>query len=182
MDRIAEFLLEACFLKQIPRSGYQFLRAGRESVAEHVYCTTMIALVLSHLQPETDVRRLLSMCMVHDLAETRTGDLNHVQQHYLKSDESRALSDALEGLSFGDAIVDLIDEFNAAETPEAQLARDADQLALIVDLKNLDEVGYTTPQTWLPEIVKRLRTKVGSDIARAILDARGDSWWHKIFC
>lgn len=182
MNRIAEFLLEASFLKHIPRSGYQFLRAGNESVAEHVYCTAMIALVMSHLTPETDVRRLLSMCLVHDLAETRTGDLNHVQQCYLQSDESRALADTVEGLSFGDGIIDLIDEFNAAETLEAQLAHDADQLALVVDLKNLDEVGYKTPQTWLPEILKRLRTEIGREIARAVLEAKGDSWWHKIFC
>lgn len=181
MNRIAEFLLEACFLKQIPRSGYQFLRAGGESVAEHVYCTAIIAFVMSHLKPETDGRRLLSMCLVHDLAEARTGDLNHVQQKYLKRDESRALEDALEGLSFGDATVALIDEFNAAETPEAQLARDADQIALIVDLKSLDEAGYETPQSWLPEIVKRLRTEIGRQIAQAVLDSQGDSWWRKIF-
>jgi 5'-deoxynucleotidase YfbR-like HD superfamily hydrolase len=182
MDRIADFLLEACFLKQIPRSGYQFLRAGQESVAEHVYTTTFIALVMSRLQPEADAQRLLSMCLVHDLPEARTGDLNHVQQIYLERDESRALRDALGDLSFGEEFIGLIDEFNAGETLVARLARDADQLALIVDLKNLDDVGYRTPQTWLSDVRNRLQTEVGRTIAQAVLSARGDGWWRKIFC
>ena len=92
MKRIVELIMEAGFLKHLPRSGYQFLGAGRESVAEHVYTTTFIAFVLSFLDTQVDARRLISMCLVHDLPEARTGDLNYVQKHYVQANETEALT------------------------------------------------------------------------------------------
>ena len=41
MENLADLLFEAKMLKEIPRSGFQFLGAGRESVAEHVYMMTL---------------------------------------------------------------------------------------------------------------------------------------------
>jgi len=37
MDSIADFLFEVGMLSRTPRSGYQFLGSGRESVAEHIF-------------------------------------------------------------------------------------------------------------------------------------------------
>lgn len=181
MQRIADFIMEACFLKNIPRSGYQYLGAGRESVAEHVYSTIMIAYVMAQIEPRADVQRLVTMCLMHDLGEARMGDLNYVQKQYLQADEGRATHDALHGLTFGPDIAELIDEFNDGLTLEAQLARDADQLALLVDLKALEEIGYRTPQTWLPHVQKRLKTTVAKELAKAVAGTAWDGWWRKIF-
>ncbi|MCP4694311.1 MAG: HD domain-containing protein, partial [Desulfobacterales bacterium] len=40
MKQIAKLLYEARMLKEIPRSGYGFLGAGKESVAEHTFITS----------------------------------------------------------------------------------------------------------------------------------------------
>ena len=42
MDRIVEFLFEVGMLKRTPRSGWQFLGSGSESVAEHAFRTAWI--------------------------------------------------------------------------------------------------------------------------------------------
>jgi putative hydrolases of HD superfamily len=181
MPRIAHFIFEALFLKHIPRSGYQFLGAGRESVAEHVYATTLIGFILSKLEPLADTERLLTMCLVHDLPEARIGDLNYVQKRYVKSDEPAALTDALGDLPFGEQIRALLDEFNAGDSLEAKLARDADQLALVVDLKSLQDLGYQTPQTWLPHVVQRLQTQTAKDLAQSLMRTPRDEWWLKLF-
>lgn len=181
MKRIVEFMLEACFLKQIPRSGYQFLGAGRESVAEHVYATTVIAFIMSQLEPEADAERLMAMCLLHDLPEARMGDLNYVQKHYLEADESKALADAVRDLPFKASVTSLLDEFNAARTLEAKLARDADQLSLMTDLKALHDLGYQTPQSWLPHVKTRLRTEVGKKLAEELMGNHRDQWWMKLF-
>ncbi|RJQ70946.1 MAG: HD domain-containing protein [Desulfobacteraceae bacterium] len=181
MQRIAEFVFEALFLKQIPRSGYQFLGAGRESVAEHVYAATMIAFILSRLEPKAHTERLICMTLLHDLPEARIGDLNYVQKHYVASDEVSATEDALRDLPFGFQIKALLEEFNAAESLEAQLARDADQMALMVDLKLLNDLGYQTPQQWLPHVEKRLRTQAARDLAKALLNTPRDEWWLRLF-
>ena len=174
--------MEAGFLKHLPRSGYQFLGAGRESVAEHVYATAFIAFVFSLLDPHVDAHRLITMCLVHDLPEARLGDINYVQKNYLQTNEPKALADALQGIPFGPEITALIDEFNAGITLEAQLARDADQLALIIDLKSLRDIGYQTPDAWVPHVKNRLQTHTAKLLADAVLEGQWDGWWRKLFC
>ena len=182
MDKIAAFMIEACFLKHIQRSGYAFLGAGRESVAEHVYCATFIAFIMSMLEPKADGQRLVSMCLVHDFPETRIGDLNYVQKKYTRADEKQALDDSLEDIPFAFKFKSLMEEYNAGETLESHLAHDADQLSLIVDLKSLNDVGFKPPSTWLPHVQQRLKTDIGRKMAQAVLACQKDDWWLKLFC
>jgi putative hydrolase of HD superfamily len=177
MKRIADLLFEARMLKEIPRSGFQFLGAGRESVAEHVYATTFIAFVMSRLNPEVDGHRLIAICLVHDLAEARTGDLNAVQKAYVRPDEARAIGDATAGVPFAAEIKALVAEYAEQRTPESRLARDADQIALLLELRDLEAVGYATPKDWLPHVRNRLKTETGRAIAAAVLAARREDWW-----
>ena len=146
MKQIAQLLFEARSLNRLPRSGYQFLGVGRESVAEHSFSTTFIAYVLSHMVPEADARKLITMSLVHDLPEARVGDLNYVQKFYLQADEGAALDDMVHALPFGSDLRALIDEFNQGASLEARLAHDADQLAFLLELKALADVLLRHPQ------------------------------------
>lgn len=181
MEAIARLVFEALFLKRIPRSGYQYLGAGKETVAEHVYATTIIALILSKLEPEADSERLITMCLIHDLPEARIGDLNYVQKQYVGAEEAAALADGLQGLPFASAVTDLLQEFNTGTSLEARLARDADQLSLIADLKSLQDRGYQTPQQWLPHVRNRLVTQTAVDLAEALVKTPSDEWWMRLF-
>ncbi|MFO7713454.1 HD domain-containing protein [Desulfosarcina sp.] len=181
MDRIAEFLFESMLLKRVHRTGYQFLGTGKESVAEHTFGVMCIAWTLARLTPEADEGRLLAMCLIHDLPEARMGDLNRVQKQYVTADEKMAVAHLTRGLSFGPDIQALLDEFNSSETIEAQLARDADQLAFLLDLKSLADMGYTAPGKWAGHISTRLRTAAGIKLSESIAKTEWDSWWLKIF-
>ncbi len=177
MKNIANLLFEAKMLKEIPRSGYHFLGVGKESVAEHCFSTTFIAYVMSRMEPEIDALRLISMCLIHDLPETRIGDLNTVNKKYVTADETKALEDTIEGLAFGENLTDLFNEFNNGHTIEAKLAHDADQLALIFELKDLIDIGYKPPRSWIQNVINRLKTKTGSKIADAVMETSRDEWW-----
>jgi putative hydrolase of HD superfamily len=177
MKHIANLLFEAKMLKEIPRSGFHFLGCGKESIAEHTFSTTFIAYVLAQLNPEIDALKLITMCLVHDLAEARTGDLNTVNKTYVTADETKALADTTRRLPFGSSISGLIKEFNENHSIEAQLAHDADQLALILELKDLSDIGYAPPDTWLPHVLKRIKTDVAKKIARSIMETNRDDWW-----
>jgi putative hydrolase of HD superfamily len=83
----------------------------------------------------------------------------------------------VQGLPFGAQIQELIEEYTAGGSPEAKLARDADQLALILELKDLDDIGHRPPQTWLPHVLNRLHTETGMALAGAIMSTRRDAWW-----
>jgi putative hydrolase of HD superfamily len=177
MKHIANLLFEAKMLKEIPRSGFHFLGAGKESIAEHTFSTTFIAYVMAQLDSEIDALKLISMCLVHDLAEARTGDLNTVNKTYVTADETKALEDTTQHLPFGSSITNLIKEFNENHSNEARLAHDADQLALILELKYLSDIGYAPPDTWLPHVLKRVKTKVAKKIAQSIMETHRDDWW-----
>lgn len=166
-------------LKEIPRSGYHFLGSGKESVAEHSYMITFIAFVMSKMDSSVDTAKLISMCLLHDLPESRTGDMNYVQKKYVRVDEDKAVDDLIRDIPFGLTIRDLIDEFNASESKEAKLARDADQISFILELKTLSDTGRRGPETWLPIVMERLQTETGKQIAESIANTDWDEWWKK---
>ena len=177
MKNIVNLLFKARILKNIPRSGYHFLGAGKESVAEHSFSVSFIAFVMSQMEPDVDALKLIAMCLVHDLPEAKTGDLNYVQKKYVTADENKAVEDITRNLPFGSSLADLINEFNADRSLEAKLAHDADQLALILDLKALSDIGYDPPKKWLPFALKRLKTKTGQTLAQTIMKTEWDAWW-----
>lgn len=181
MKHIVNLLFEAKMLKEIPRSGYHFLGVGKESVAEHSFIITFIGYVMSKVEPDVDALKLISMCLVHDLPETRTGDLNYVQKKYVTANEDKAVADIIKNLPFGSQMNDLIDEFKKGESKEALLAHDADQLAFILDLKAIADVGSKSPEKWLPYILKRLKTETGKKLAKNITDTPWDAWWLKSY-
>ncbi len=177
MKNIAALLFEANILKNIPRSGFHFLGAGKESVAEHSFCVTFIAYVMAMMEPEADAMRLISMCLIHDLPEARIGDQNYVHKKYVTVDECQAVADTTRGIPFGGDMAALIDEFNARKTREALLAHDADQLSFILNLKAIADVGHKSPDRWLPVVRSRLKTDVGRKLAEEIMATTWDAWW-----
>lgn len=177
MKQIANLLFEAKILKEIPRSGYHFLGAGKESVAEHSFSAAFIGFVMSQIEPEADALKLISMCLIHDLPEARVGDLNTVHKQYVCADEKRALEDATRGIRFGCNLQVIMREYEEGLTKEARLAHDADQLALILELKDLMDVGYCPPESWIENVISRVQTATGKEIARAVMETKRDDWW-----
>jgi putative hydrolase of HD superfamily len=178
---VANLLFEASMLKEIRRSGYRFLGSGTESVAEHSFIVAFISYVMAQMVPGVDALRLISMGLIHDLAEARTGDLNAVQKGYVRADEDKAICDLTKGLPFGGAIAALVEEFNAGATIEAKLARDADQLAFLLDLRSLQDRGYAPATKWQEIVVKRLQTDAGRKMANDIAGVGWDEWWWNNF-
>ncbi|MEE4358929.1 MAG: HD domain-containing protein [Desulfococcaceae bacterium] len=177
MCSIAKFLFEARMLKEIPRSGYHFLGSGRESVAEHSFMITLIAYAMAEIRPETDALKLLRMCLLHDLPEARTGDLNYVQKQYVTAREQKAVEDSTRDIPFGTSVAALIREFNEGKSLESRLAKDADQIAFILDLKALSDIGHRPPRKWLPIVLGRIQTRTGKYLCEQIMETGWDAWW-----
>ncbi len=177
MKNIANFLFEAGMLKRTPRSGFQFLGSGAESVAEHIFRTTYIGYALAKLNPAVNVDRLIKMCLFHDLPEARTGDLNYVNKKYVEAHEEKAVQDLAGTLPFGNEIRELIQEFIEGKTEEARLARDADQLEMILALKEYKDLGNKYADEWLAFSLRRLQTDTAKELAAAILATDSSLWW-----
>ncbi len=181
MKDLAEFLFTASMLRRTPRSGLQFLGSGKESVAEHVFQTMITAYTLVKMEHkqgrEVDENKILRLCLLHDMLESRTGDHNYVNKKYIRVDESGALDDMCRPLFFGAEVKSLITEFEAKESVEAQLAADADQLALMALVKEQHDLGNPYARKWLMVASQRLLTDSGRSLGRALTDGDWASWW-----
>lgn len=179
MEEIANFLFEVGMLNKTPRTGFRFLGSGKESVAEHILRTLFIGYSLCKLDPAAEELKVLRMCLVHDLPEARTGDQNYMYKKYVTVDEEKAVRELTEHLPFGGEIRAVLEEFNEKKTREALLAHDADQLGLILQLKEYGDLGNQYSQEWLNIAFRRLCTDQGRKLADTILQTDWTQWWFR---
>ena len=139
---ILDFLRAAERLKSTTRTGYT--SAGtQESVAEHTWRLCLMAVVLAPAFPDVDFAKLVKIYIIHDLGEAIHGDVSAPEQARRaasglatgKSElERRDLLELLAPLpvALRDEIASLWDEYEAAESPEAKLAKGLDKLETIM--------------------------------------------------
>lgn len=179
MKELINFLFEVGMLKKTPRTGYQFLGSGKESVAEHTFRMAIIGYLLSQQEPKADPMKTTLMCLFHDLHEARTGDHNYVNKRYVQIDENKAIEDLAKGLPIREEIVSLTLEFTEGKSIEACISRDADQLDLILSLKEQQDLGSPYAREWLHYALKRLQTGSARRMAQEILETDSTEWWFE---
>jgi putative hydrolase of HD superfamily len=102
-----------------------------------------------------------------------------VNKKYVQVDEDRATRDLARDLPFGGRILSLTREFNSCRTLEAKISRDADQLELILSLKEQQDLGNSYAGEWLTYALKRLCTHNGREMAEEILQTDSTEWWFE---
>ena len=173
---LLEFLRAAEGLKTTKRSGYTS-EGEVESVAEHTWRLCLMALVLHPWFPDVDFARLAKICIIHDLGEVVQGDIPAPEQAELTAakaaDERQDLLQLLEPLR--DEITGLWDEYEAARTPEARLAKALDKLETILQHTQGDNppdfdyrfnLGYGREYTAAPELIATIRAILDEDTER----------------
>jgi putative hydrolase of HD superfamily len=136
LQGILAFLRSAERLKNVTRSAWT--SEGRpESVAEHTWRLCLMALVLADHFPDVDTARLMQICLVHDLGEAIHGDIPAISQQAGTGKATQEREDLLLLLeplppALRERITRLWDEYEAAETPEARLAKALDKLETIL--------------------------------------------------
>ena len=173
---LLDFLRAAESLKTVSRSGYT--SAGRpESVAEHTWRLSLMALLLAPQFPDIDFARLIKICIVHDLGEAIGGDIPAPEQARRIAagaisgkgpNERRDLVTLLQPLpaSLREEIITLWDEYEAAESAEARLAKALDKLETILqhtqgrnppDFDYRFNLGYAREHTASPPLIAAIR-------------------------
>ena len=133
-----EFLLLANRLKTTPRTGWAVRGVTNcESVADHSFGVALTALTLSEMVPlEFDREKILTMAVLHDMAESITGDLSLGGSRLLPKGakaeaENLAMEEALDGLGFSGRWLAVWREFEDLANDEARIVRDADRIDLL---------------------------------------------------
>ncbi|MDP3771410.1 MAG: HD domain-containing protein [bacterium] len=177
LNPLVDFIYETGILSKTPRSGLWFLGTGSQSVAEHLFRTALIGYVLSHLTPEANRDRVIFLCLLHDLGEGRTSDLNYVHQKYGRLAESKAVEDLAANLPFGGEILEACREASAKVSLEAKLAKDADQLEWLTTMREEAVKGNTKAQSWAEIAFQRIKTDAGKQLGQLLLTTHPDHWW-----
>jgi 5'-deoxynucleotidase YfbR-like HD superfamily hydrolase/DNA-binding transcriptional regulator YhcF (GntR family) len=176
----AAFLFEMGHLKRVPRAGWLMLTGtGRpESVAEHSFRVGVTAIVLAAMAG-ADAGRTAMLALFHDAHETRTGDIPAVGRAYLTAAAPQAVT-AHQVSAMPDELAKvfqaLTDEYEAGETPEARLARDADKLETLLQAIEYKAEGLDTAD-WRRTSLEALRTGEAKQLARAIGAGRPSDWY-----
>lgn len=136
IEGVLEFLRSAEQLKNTLRSAWT--SAGQpESVAQHTWRLCLMAMIFAPSYPDVDFARLVKMCLIHDLGEAIGGDIPAIDQRPDVSKAPQERRDLIELLRplpsrVQEEITGLWDEYEAASSPEARLAKALDKLETLM--------------------------------------------------
>ena len=106
-----------------------------ESVAEHSWRVSLMALFLKREFPDVDIDKVVSMCLIHDLGECFTGDI----PTFVKTDSDRQVEDSLLDqwiaslpAELSSDLRDLYREMDEQKTKEAKIYKALDNLEALI--------------------------------------------------
>jgi len=157
-----------------------------ESVAEHSWRISLMALLLRCEFPEYDIDKVIQMCLIHDLGECFTGDI----PAFNKTDKDREKEESLldEWIkSLPDDVschlFELLKEMNLQKTNEAKLYKALDKLEALIQ-HNESPISTWEPQEyqlqkeygwqnvefsqWLKELRQQILSDTDEKIARNV--------------
>ncbi|HEX6966275.1 MAG TPA: HD domain-containing protein [Gemmatimonadaceae bacterium] len=136
IDGVLEFLRSTEQLKNTLRSSWT--SAGQpESVAQHTWRLCLMAMIFAPSYPDIDFAKLVKICIIHDLGEAIGGDIPAVDQVPGTSKAAKEREDLCTLLQplperLQQEITALWDEYEAAVSPEARLAKALDKMETIM--------------------------------------------------
>ena len=157
-EKLIETLAVEERLKDATRHCYTS-RGRSESVAEHSWRITLMAYLVSDEFPEADLKKLMKMCLIHDLGEAFTGDIPTFEKSE-KDEEKEALllDEWVKQLPepFASEMQALYREMEERQTLEARIYKALDNLEALIQHNESDI------STWIP-LEYNLQMTYGND-------------------
>ena len=172
---ILDFLRYSSNLKNVPRQGWidKLSIKNPESVADHSYSMAIMAMIISDLE-NYDSEKILKMTLLHDLAESKIGDITPEKM----APENKM---EIENKAFDEIIGKLPDtlqsqynpiwkEYQDNSTKESQFVHQIDKLEMALQAKiyqkNIETIDNIEPflesakSSIIDEKLKELFTKI----------------------
>lgn len=146
--RDIEFLYEIGSLRFLPRTWRQQVGLDVANDLEHTLRVIWLSLLLARSEGYKDEERIIKMALIHDIAETRTGDFNYIQKVYVAANEAKAARHLFAGTSLMDFVTDHLSAYTKRQSPAAKIVKDADNLDVDLELRELALQGSQMPAKW----------------------------------
>jgi putative hydrolase of HD superfamily len=182
MKRDVEFLFEIGALRLIPRQWQRFHLPFVANLTEHHYRVMWLALLIAAREKKGNTEKIMKMALVHDIAESRTGDVDYLARQYVDRHERKALEHMLDKTPFKKEFLEIFDEYEARKTIEAKIVKDADYLDVDLDLMEQGDTGHSLQKHWTKqrnEVGKKLFTKAAQQLQKEIRSANPHDWHIK---
>jgi putative hydrolase of HD superfamily len=158
-----------------------------DNIATHSFRVAVIGFFLAKMEG-ADPMKVLMMCLLHDMGESRTNDHNWIHKRYVAEAESQVLEEQLGTLPWQD-LAETTKEYAERKSKEAIVAKDADVLDQVLLLREYVWQGNKEAQVWLDgKSVKRpyaylkyLKTESAKELGRTIYDEEPSSWWRNLY-
>jgi len=180
MDRDVNFIFEMGNIRFIERMWRRFLHDDFANLAEHHFRTFWIAMIIASHEGNVNTGKIAKMVLVHDIAESRTGDVDYLARQYVERNEELAIKDILAGTSLESEFYTLWEEYEKRESLEAKIVKDADNLEVDFELAEQAAKGSRLQAEWEEGrdfVAKnKLYTKTAQRIATELRTANPHSW------
>lgn len=160
-------------LKTIPRQGWiDKLGIDKpESVSDHTYSMTIMSLIVSELQ-KLDTFKVLKMCLIHDLVESKTGDLTpeQISKNEKIILEKNTMNDILKDLPnpVQEQLIDSWNEFMENKTVESKLVHEIDKLEMALQAKIYKKSGGFDVSPFLESAEKEIHNPMLKELFKKI--------------
>ncbi len=179
--RDIELLYEIGTLRFIDRTWKQYFQGG-QNLAEHHFRVTWIALILARMEGATNTDKIMKMALLHDIAESRTGDVNYIQRQYVIRNEEQGIKDMLAVTSVEEEFLALWQEYEEKKCIEAQIVKDADNLDVDFELHEATVRGIMVVNNWRSQKIRqhvaetKLFTKSAKKLWKALEQSDPHDW------
>ena len=154
MPVLFDFFYLVSELKRVPRKGW-ISKVGiehPESVADHSYGAAVMAMVLSDSH-NLDTEKILKMALLHDLAESITGDFmpEEISKENKRVAERDAMKEILSMLSnnLAEEYDKIWAEYVQADTKESILLHEIDKLEMAIQAAKYSSEGFSNEKLGL---------------------------------
>jgi putative hydrolase of HD superfamily len=180
VEGLTNFLYEMGLLKRYKRTGWMIAGIDNpESIAEHSFRTAIIGYLLA-VKEGADPAKTASLCLFHDTQETRIGDVPSVGKGYVvTAPNPEVTADQVTGFpaEAGQAVRELVEEYEARQSLEARLATDADKLECLIQAREYQAQGHQDVPPWIETSAAALKSSSARRLAEACQQVPPRQWW-----
>ena len=177
LEKQLEFILEIDKEKNIFRQTHLSEHGRNENDAEHAWHMAIMAYLLQEYANEkVDILKVIMMCLIHDVVEIDADDTYAYDEENLKTQKARedAAKERIYSLLPDDQkqkLIDLFDEYEDNQTPEARFAHVMDNLQPLLLNHSNDGGDWRAHQVSAKQIYKRQeKAKAGSERLYEVID------------
>ena len=177
--RAIDFLHLTQSLKTTPRTGWvNHGVANPESIADHMYRMSLMAMIASKEMPELDQNKCIKLALIHDLAEAIVGDITpndpvtKEEKQKLESDAMKKIRTMLGDALGGEEIEQLWHEYEGGLSLESKLLKDLDKLEMIQQAGEYEKAQGKDLSDFFNSTAGKFQTKVGHTWEQEIVARR----------